>query len=167
MIEIPFQKEVVFKHCSTIVFFRPPKKHTFVKIYVCISISEEKKAHFLCKYVVYFPGSATFSFFRYCSITDDWNRIGFPFSRPFFPDFLVIGNTTEKEKNLLAKNKKSPHRQCQWQCVLLYQNLSLPRCKTTLVLFIPPRPNNPQLSFLLSINCCYYIREPHIVSIYN
>merc|ERR1712018_367285 len=51
-------------------------------------------------------GSATFSFFRYCSITDDWNRNGLPFSRPFFPDFLVIGNTTEKEKNLLAKNKK-------------------------------------------------------------
>jgi len=27
----------------------------------------------------------SFSFFRYCSITDDWNRIGF---RPSFPDFL-------------------------------------------------------------------------------
>ena len=140
---------------------------------MCISISEEeKKAHFLCKYVVYFPGSATFSFFRYCSITDDWNRIGFPFSRPFFPDFLVIGNTTEKEKNLLAKNKKKAlivnvsDSVCYYTKISLFQDVKQH-------LFYSSRPahapqhNNPQLSFLLSINCCYYIREPHIVSIYN
>ena len=69
-----------------------------------------------------------------------------------------------------SSQKKEENSQCQWQCVCYYTKISLfQRCKTTVVLFILIINYTHPIIILifLSINCCYYIREPHIVSIYN